>query len=150
MLRIHSSLRAQQRQLARAALRSVSTTRSPSAYERHPGNLTCKQGKEEEKKDDYVLMHPVYTEDELQVQVTHRAPETVTDKLAYGAMRALRVGFDFFTGYGGKMNEAQYLRRILFLETVAGVPGMVGAMVRSCPARVAAQVCDARASRRDS
>lgn len=75
-------------------------------------------------------MHPVYTEDELKVEVTHREPASVGDKAAYGAMRTMRVAFDLMTGYGGQMTEAQYLRRILFLETVAGVPGMVGAMVR--------------------
>ena len=35
------------------------------------------------------------------------------------------------TGYGrGKMTEAKWLKRIIFLETVAGVPGMVGGMMR--------------------
>jgi len=36
-----------------------------------------------------------------------------------------------FTGYKPeKMNERHWLDRIIFLETVAGVPGMVGAMSR--------------------
>lgn len=40
-------------------------------------------------------------------------------------MKCLRVGFDTFSGYKpGKMNETTYLRRFIFLETVAGVPGM--------------------------
>lgn len=39
--------------------------------------------------------------------------------------------FDFFSGYKpGEMDEERYLRRFVFLETVAGVPGMVGGMAR--------------------
>lgn len=43
--------------------------------------------------------------------------------------------FDIFSGYSwgklrGTLDEKKWLRRIVFLETVAGVPGMVGAMVR--------------------
>lgn len=38
--------------------------------------------------------------------------------------------FDFATGYGPEMDMKKWLRRIIFLETVAGVPGMVGGMLR--------------------
>ena len=35
------------------------------------------------------------------------------------------------SGYGkGRMTEAKWLKRIIFLETVAGVPGMVAGMLR--------------------
>jgi threonyl-tRNA synthetase len=44
---------------------------------------------------------------------------------------AIRKTFDFATGYNhDKMDETLWLRRIIFLETVAGVPGMVGGMLR--------------------
>lgn len=128
MLRAASVLRPQRRALLRGATRVVSTTPASAAYEKHPGKKAHEDGQQE--GHDYLLMHPVYTEDELEVEVTHRQPTTLGDKTAYGAMRTMRVLFDLMTGYGGQMNEAQYLRRILFLETVAGVPGMVGAMVR--------------------
>jgi hypothetical protein len=42
-------------------------------------------------------------------------------------------GFDWFTNYTdrvGVMTEQQWLNRIVFLETVAGVPGFVGGMAR--------------------
>jgi hypothetical protein len=46
-------------------------------------------------------------------------------------MKALRVTFDFLSKYKpGHMTEGLYLRRFIFLETVAGVPGVVGGMVR--------------------
>jgi len=46
-----------------------------------------------------------------------------------------RSGFDIFSGYKikmwtGAMHERDWLRRVIFLETVAGVPGMVAGMVR--------------------
>ena len=46
----------------------------------------------------------------------------------------MRRGFDLFSGYSlpaiMPMNETRWLRRVIFLETIAGVPGMVGAMDR--------------------
>lgn len=47
------------------------------------------------------------------------------EKVALVAVRLLRWGFDAASGYGPGMSERQWLRRILFLETIAGVPGMV-------------------------
>ena len=45
-----------------------------------------------------------------------------------------RVSFDKITGYDDdnpqKLDERQWLTRMIFLETVAGVPGMVGGMQR--------------------
>ena len=46
-------------------------------------------------------------------------------------IKNIRRSFDFVTRYNEKnMNERDWLNRIIFLETVAGVPGMVGGMVR--------------------
>ena len=54
------------------------------------------------------------------------------EKTAFWAVTAMRSSFDLMTGYGpGRMDECKWLRRIVFLETVAGVPGMVGGMVRT-------------------
>ncbi|KAH9002675.1 AOX, alternative oxidase mitochondrial precursor [Lactarius hatsudake] len=99
---------------------------------------------------DWVLFHPVYTPGELKaVDVLHRTPETLSDKFAYRLVRLCRWGFDFVSGYkhmpippGSNMSleelrkgqyvmdEKQWLTRILFLESIAGVPGMVGATLR--------------------
>eukprot|EP00297_Palpitomonas_bilix_P013111 CAMPEP_0113899006 /NCGR_PEP_ID=MMETSP0780_2-20120614/19745_1 /TAXON_ID=652834 /ORGANISM="Palpitomonas bilix" /LENGTH=299 /DNA_ID=CAMNT_0000891033 /DNA_START=74 /DNA_END=970 /DNA_ORIENTATION=- /assembly_acc=CAM_ASM_000599 len=84
-------------------------------------------------KDDFSLPHPVWSEKEVYgVSITHRAAEKVLDKVAYASVQTLRFVFDLFTGYIGigKLDEKAYLRRFIFLETVAGVPGMVGGMVR--------------------
>ncbi|PCH40100.1 mitochondrial alternative oxidase [Wolfiporia cocos MD-104 SS10] len=104
-----------------------------------------------EIKGDWVLFHPVYSPEELKsVDVLHRESKTLSDKIAYLFVRTLRWGFDTFTGYQHKplppnqesmsleelraggyvMNERQWLRRFLFLESIAGVPGMVAATLR--------------------
>lgn len=49
-------------------------------------------------------------------------------KAAYYSVKMLRTVFDVFSGYSwGKMfdtlDEKKWLKRIIFLETVAGVPG---------------------------
>ncbi|XP_071941861.1 uncharacterized protein [Antedon mediterranea] len=81
---------------------------------------------------DYLLPHPIWSEDEVQkVTVTHREPEKRADKLAYYTVQLFRLGFDNFSGFNfGKRTESKWLRRVIFLETVAGVPGMVGGMLR--------------------
>ncbi|KAI0354974.1 alternative oxidase [Trametes cingulata] len=102
-------------------------------------------------KGDWVLFHPVYTQEELHsVEVLHREAKTLSDKIAYNFVRLLRWGFDLASGYKHKplppnanqmtldelrrdgylMDEAQWLRRILFLESIAAVPGMVAAALR--------------------
>lgn len=47
------------------------------------------------------------------------------ERAGHLAVRVLRRSFDWASGYGPGMSERQWLRRILFLETIAGVPGMV-------------------------
>lgn len=44
-------------------------------------------------------------------------------------IRFLRGSVDILTKYNPeKMNEWNWLNRFIFLETVAGVPGMIGGM----------------------
>ncbi|KAI9058370.1 alternative oxidase [Trametes sanguinea] len=102
-------------------------------------------------KGDWVLFHPVYTEEELRsVEVLHREAKTFSDKIAYNFVRLARWSFDIASGYKHKplppdahnktlddlrrdgylMDEAQWLKRILFLESIAAVPGMVAAALR--------------------
>jgi ubiquinol oxidase len=75
------------------------------------------------------------------VVVAHREANTFSDKVALRAVKILRWGLDRVTGYkhhkaavhGGReshMNEEQYMTRNVFLESVAGVPGMVAGMLR--------------------
>ena len=82
------------------------------------------------------------------VTIAHRETRNMSDKVALLAVRVLRTCLDFATGYkhdqavalGEKnpaqaqqiygMTERKYMIRNIFLESVAGVPGMVAGMWR--------------------
>jgi hypothetical protein len=79
------------------------------------------------------------------IPIAHRETDGWSDKIALGAVQFLRSCMDFATGYhhpdptapsGSKaarrseMTESQWLVHFIFLESVAGVPGMVGGMLR--------------------
>ncbi|CAG7921473.1 unnamed protein product [Penicillium olsonii] len=87
--------------------------------------------------------HPIYSKDQiLAVRTAHREADTWQDKVALGTVRVLRWGMDFVSGYqprtvgrNGKsttyiMTEEKWITRFIFLESVAGVPGMVAGMLR--------------------
>lgn len=78
--------------------------------------------------------HPVYTEDQVnKVQVAHRDCKTFSDRFALALVKTLRWGLDLASGYRhgpGQMTERKYMIRNVFLESVAGVPGMAAGMLR--------------------
>lgn len=81
--------------------------------------------------------HPEATEQQLKaIQLDHREPRTLSDSIAYNMVRFLRWGTDLATGYRHDpnkpyvMSERKWLVRFIFLETVAGVPGMMAGMLR--------------------
>lgn len=93
--------------------------------------------------------HPIYTDAQMkEVAVAHRDAKTWSDKVALTMVKVLRWGLDRATGYVHKdaqelaamdsdaarkkymMTERKYMIRNIFLESVAGVPGMVGGMLR--------------------
>lgn len=77
-----------------------------------------------------------------EISIAHREPEDWTDRVALETVRMLRRGMDLVTGYkhpkdGNRALDDRYnmtgdkwMRRFIFLESVAGVPGMVGGMLR--------------------
>lgn len=94
-------------------------------------------------KQFYSLINPnesSYTKKQIiAVEPTHRKPDTWQDRVALQKVRLLRWGMDFATGYHASgsiaipkdnMTEEDWLRRFIFLESVAGVPGMVAGMLR--------------------
>lgn len=83
-------------------------------------------------KTSYRAPHQVWDlKDAENIEITHFKPVSVTDRLAFIMMKGLRKSFDFFSRYKpGRMDEDKYLRRIIFLETIAGVPGMIGGIIR--------------------
>lgn len=90
----------------------------------HPGLQRANMG------ENYWLFQPYYSQEDLKVSVTHEKPASIKDRLALFGVTTTRATFDYVTGYGPNMNEAKWLTRFVFLETVAGVPGMVAAMLR--------------------
>ena len=77
------------------------------------------------------ISHGHYTEEELNVKITHVIPSTIGDKMALGAVKAVRFLFDTATGWrNDQITVDKILTRVIFLETVAAVPGMVAAIVR--------------------
>ncbi len=70
--------------------------------------------------------HGHYTEEELNVKLTHVEPKGIVDKMAYNAVRAVRVLFDSATGWrndASKITATNVLYRVIYLETIAAVPG---------------------------
>jgi ubiquinol oxidase len=96
----------------------------------------------------YSFYHSYTVEQMNQVAVAHRETRNWSDKVALLAVRVLRWGLDTVSGYKHDkakalhakdpaaaqkkygMTEQQYLTRNIFLESVAGVPGMVAGMLR--------------------
>ncbi|KAJ4383615.1 inducible alternative oxidase 2 [Didymella sp. IMI 355093] len=78
--------------------------------------------------------HHEFNEEQMNaVTVVHRETQTKADKAALVAVKILRWGLDVATGYKhkqGAMTEEKYMIRNVFLESVAGVPGMVAGMIR--------------------
>lgn len=120
----------------RAMPKEQDTERSTSQahVEPHPGMQSSVPHEGEnytENNGSYWLMQPVYNKEYLEsVTPKHRRPSSFHDYTGYYGVFALRKSFDILTGYGKNMTHNKWMTRFLFLETVAGVPGMVGAMLR--------------------
>eukprot|EP00743_Colponemidia_sp_Colp-15_P003014 GILK01003259.1.p2 GENE.GILK01003259.1~~GILK01003259.1.p2 ORF type:complete len:328 (+),score=37.35 GILK01003259.1:2074-3057(+) len=82
--------------------------------------------------NDYNLPHPIWHGEYVyRVKPTHRPPEDLIDKLALATIRATRFNFDWMSGWMfGKPTVEKAVRRICFLETVAGVPGSIAGIIR--------------------
>ena len=81
--------------------------------------------------------HPIYSEQDMKnIAIAHRETKTWSDWFALGFCRVFRKGMDITTGYRHDpnkpyvMTERKWLVRFVFLETIAGVPGMVAASLR--------------------
>lgn len=75
------------------------------------------------------------------IKIAHREARNWSDWVALGTVRFFRWSMDLVTGYRHpkpgeilparfEMTESKWLTRFIFLESVAGVPGMVGGMLR--------------------
>mmetsp|Transcript_585 Transcript_585/g.1789 ORF Transcript_585/g.1789 Transcript_585/m.1789 type:complete len:389 (-) Transcript_585:164-1330(-) len=84
----------------------------------------------------HLVTQSTWTKEELdRIKETHHQAKDFVERVAYFTVQACRLGFDIGSLYKVKvrtatMTEQDWLRRIIFLETVAGVPGMVAGMLR--------------------
>lgn len=83
----------------------------------------------------YRMAHPVYAMKDLEkIQVTHKPTEGIRDKTARATVKFCRSFFDqvLLRGFDARKcdDERTWLNRVIFLESIAGIPGMVGAMQR--------------------
>lgn len=117
-------------------------------------NISTKVIKESDElkhNDKLFITHPAFphppfsTEDCEKIGFEHRPPRSFGDKVAYHWMTFFRRSFDFVTGYKKvsspeeakalvgtryEMTEEKWLTRIIFLESIAGVPGSVAGFIR--------------------
>lgn len=104
------------------------------------------------KKTEAAWPHPQYPIEHMETKISyaHRKPQDLSDRIALYLVRLLRFCTDFATGYKHdvepqnaigeanavattkpyRMSERKWLIRFVFLESVAGVPGMVAGMLR--------------------
>jgi len=80
----------------------------------------------------YRKNHASYTPEDLDIELTHQEPETFSDRAAFQAVKIVRGIFDTGTGWSNEkiVTPEKILNRVIFLETVAAVPGMVAAVTR--------------------
>ena len=84
----------------------------------------------------YRMAHPVYSEKVVdEIKYTHKSPEGgikgLRDRLMHFSVVGVRKAFDWASGYDpDKLDERGWMNRVIFLETIAGVPGMIGGMQR--------------------
>jgi hypothetical protein len=82
--------------------------------------------------NEYIFIHNHhYKPEDLDIKLTHTAPQGIRDKLAFNAAKGVRFLFDRATGWTvGEITVDKILNRAVYLETIAAVPGMVAAIVR--------------------
>ncbi|KAF9696568.1 hypothetical protein EKO04_005556 [Ascochyta lentis] len=116
-------------QLAPTTQRHFSSSESPKVQK-----FFEKKETEMVRRTPAAWPHPEFSENQMgAVEIAHREPQTRSDKAALLATKVLRWGLDKATGYKhkeGAMTEEKYMIRNVFLESVAGVPGMVAGMLR--------------------
>ncbi|PNW85050.1 hypothetical protein CHLRE_03g169550v5 [Chlamydomonas reinhardtii] len=107
---------------------SSSPSFATSGVAPHPGMKAPSPPTDDEVE---ACWRPVYDTAYLEkVKPFHITPERLYQRIGFRAIMAARWTFDKLTGYGPNMTEAKWLQRMIFLETIAGVPGMVAGVLR--------------------
>jgi len=82
--------------------------------------------------EDYHMAHPIWDQSEINtIQTTHYEPKTRVDRRALFLARRIRGFFDYVSGYKpGEVDEHGYLKRMICIEAMSAIPGMIGGMIR--------------------
>ncbi|KAK4050970.1 inducible alternative oxidase 2 [Microbotryomycetes sp. JL201] len=147
------------RLLTSSSLLSAQASDARNAFQPHHLDAKTATWKHSRPHEDWVMRHAVYTPEDTQTVKVVRAPlNTPSDKLAAGLVKLSRRLFDFVTRYkhaspeaaiealkkqgktdlslaelrkeGFLMTPDQWNVRILFLESIAGVPGFTAGVLR--------------------
>lgn len=102
---------------------------------KHPGAQIVADDYFEQSSEfqgEYLLSKPHYEKSYVEnIVPKHKPPVRLHDYVGFYGIQALRGTFDYVSGYSEEgMTEKKWLTRIIYLETVAGVPGMVAGMLR--------------------
>jgi hypothetical protein len=71
-----------------------------------------------------------YTPEELDISLTHKPPKGFVNNLSFQAVKGVRYLFDVGTGWRGEITTSKVMNRVIYLETIAAVPGMVAGVIR--------------------
>ncbi|KAM0790117.1 hypothetical protein ACM66B_005443 [Microbotryomycetes sp. NB124-2] len=147
------------RLLTTSSIMLAQPTSNRPAFQPHHLDAKTVNWKHSRPHEDWVMRHAVYTPDDTKAVKVVRAPlTTLSDKLAAGLVKLSRSLFDFVTRYkhaspeaaiealkkqgktdlsleqlrkeGFLMTPSQWDVRILFLESIAGVPGFTAGILR--------------------
>jgi hypothetical protein len=125
-------------QNARAEKKRFSAEAATTSTEEEMVETDVQTAKKDETKmkksaQSYMLAHPTYDFGFIeQLKPKHRPPQGARDYVSMFAVWSARKGFDTITSYSHEksLTKDQWLFRFIFLETVAGIPGMVAGMLR--------------------
>lgn len=96
----------------------------------HPG-LAGRLDGQNQHVESFIPKLASYTDEYVKsIKPTHLPPSSFGDRFALAFVGLLRKIWDTTTGYGPNMTEKKWVQRIIFLESVAGIPGMVAGMLR--------------------
>ncbi|WWC89381.1 alternative oxidase, mitochondrial [Kwoniella dendrophila CBS 6074] len=153
-LALRPEIRQQEKQSGNGKIVGSETKGAEGPHYQDQNHATTDILSNESSTGPWTMMNPIYTEQELDtIKIVTRTPETVADKAAHGTVKILRRAFDFLTGYkatpipdevlkqdplpiqelrskGLLLSHHKWLFRFILLESIAGVPGMVGGTLR--------------------
>lgn len=117
---------------AAASKRFLAFPKTPAMFPLQTKRSFSNSQRVNDDASDYMLPHAVWnTETAKQVSITHDPPKDFIDTLAYNTIQLIRFNFDWMSGWSlFTPSERRAVNRVLFLETIAGIPGCIAGTLR--------------------